>query len=320
MGLTLLDIQHLGTAMSFEVYTRYQTVTLRTEGATPGTGLISVDGGSPGPQEWSFESAPFTTYVLEAAHRELIGPGVSIPFQGWSDGGARVRPLTTHLGAAVTYTATYGGREYRLTMSQTSPAPVLTPGQVTVSAGDGSEWIPEGGDVVITAFPNAGFRFREWTGDLAGKANPAIVAVSEPLQAGAVFDVPFEELTAPFLLTAAAELPPSLRNHLDTEGNQNGVYDLGDFRAFVVRNPDLEPSGQASFTVEVLVTLGGDPSPDPSSGGPEPAGPDRRVPAGQGLSSGGAELSGADHLVLGGLHPPYGGTKPEGEPRREDTP
>jgi immune inhibitor A len=39
MGITLLDIQQAGEGMSFQAYTRYQTVTLQTEGAPSGTEL-----------------------------------------------------------------------------------------------------------------------------------------------------------------------------------------------------------------------------------------------------------------------------------------
>jgi hypothetical protein len=68
-------------------------------------------------------------------------------------------------------------------------------------------------------------------------------------------EVPVETLVNPFLLQGGV-LPLDLRTFLDNEGNRNGLYDLGDFRAFVLRNPDLQVSGEAPAAMEILVPLG----------------------------------------------------------------
>ena len=375
MGLTLVGIQQVGEAMSFQAYTRYQTVTLRTEGAPAGIGLVWVDGGSPGPVDWSFGSAPFQSHVIEAARRGESSPGAAVPFQGWTDGAPRVRQHTTLLHDTA-YTATYDGWEYFLDVRAVGPVLGITPGQISFSGGDGSGWVPEGETVVVTASAQTGFDFQEWVGALAGQANPAVVVASAPLQAEAVFgltfsvapnpstfrigggvghsitlqvdnanqpvawslvsgslpqgmtlvqagsitgaplrrgshsftlrvrdaigleaflslaldvtdpDLPVEVLASPFLLTGGV-LSTELRTFMDNEGNGNGIYDLGDFRAFVLRNPDLPVSGEAPSMVEIMVPFGDlrvlssggafGPGPD-REGGEGPVGPPSRTP------------------------------------------
>jgi M6 family metalloprotease-like protein len=64
-----------------------------------------------------------------------------------------------------------------------------------------------------------------------------------------------EQLTGPFLLTGAA--PTVLqRDYLDRFGNQNGIYDLGDFRAFLVANPGLPMTAAQEQRVRTLVPMG----------------------------------------------------------------
>ncbi len=398
MGITLLDIRQIGESMSFQAYTRYQTVTLRTEGAPVGSGLVLVDGVGPGPVDWSFSSAPFQTHVLEAAPRGESAPGVAVPFQAWTDGAPRVRETTTHLEDS-TFTAVYAGKEFLLDVTAVSPVPSISPGQVTFSEGDGSGWFPEGETLVVTASPRTGFEFQEWVGALAGEPNPATLAATAPLQAQALFgltfsaasnpttvrmeggtdhaitlqvdnanppvewtlvsgtlpeglvlapagtitgaplrrgshpmtlrvrdaiglsafvsldlevtdpDIPVEILASPFLLTEGV-LTPELRTYLDNEGNRNGMYDLGDFRALVLRNPDLRVSGQAPSVVEILLPLGDLELLKFGGGGGVGAGLGRD--AGSGGSTTRDPPSGEPYT----RNPPSGGP----DPKREETP
>ena len=43
---------------------------------------------------------------------------------------------------------------------------------------------------------------------------------------------------------------------LDRTGNQNGIYDLGDFRAFLVRNPDLPMNSELLEIMRTFIQLG----------------------------------------------------------------
>ena len=64
-----------------------------------------------------------------------------------------------------------------------------------------------------------------------------------------------ERLASPFLLSGSG-LDFNQRTYLDRSGNANGAYDLGDFRAFFLRNPDLPTSGNVQGVIELLVPLG----------------------------------------------------------------
>jgi M6 family metalloprotease-like protein len=68
-------------------------------------------------------------------------------------------------------------------------------------------------------------------------------------------EISIERLASPFLLTGAP-LDFNEKTYLDREGNRNGVYDLGDFRAFFLRNPGLPMSGDVQGIIELLVPMG----------------------------------------------------------------
>lgn len=67
--------------------------------------------------------------------------------------------------------------------------------------------------------------------------------------------ISIERLASPFLLTGQA-LDFNQKTYLDRSGNANNGYDLGDFRAFFLRNPNLPSSGEAQGIIELLVPLG----------------------------------------------------------------
>jgi hypothetical protein len=73
--------------------------------------------------------------------------------------------------------------------------------------------------------------------------------------------ISIERLASPFLLTGT-ELDFNQKTYLDRDGNVNGSYDLGDFRIFYLRNPNLPSSGDLQGIIELLVPMG-----DMKSGG-----------------------------------------------------
>jgi hypothetical protein len=344
MGITLLDIQQVGENMTFRTLTRFQSLTVRTDGSPTGAGLVSVDGGSPGSSEMQIASAPFQSHTIEAAVGEVIEEGIRVGFQGWTDGAPRIRQHTTQLEDA-TFTATYGGQEYLIDVTLTSDAPGVVPGSIEYSAGDGFGWVPEGQSVTVTVTPRTGFQFRQWIGDFAGLPNPASITATEPMESDAVFDVTFsvegnptaveflggiqhsvtlsvENANLPITWSViAGDLPPfmnigesgsiwgtpvvggefpvtlrvmdaiglqgylfltlrvddpelpvsalasdflltgqplsaSTKIYLDNEGNSNGSFDLGDIRAYVLRNPNVDSYATLETTVEKVISLG----------------------------------------------------------------
>ena len=351
MGITIMDIEQVGGNMNFHALTRYQTLTFRTEGSPSGGGLVSVDGVPPESSDLVVMSAPFQHHVIVAAPGEEVEEGIRVGFQGWTDSAPRIREHTTQF-EGVSFTATYGGREFLLDVTPTSPATGILPGYIEFSGGDGTGWVPEGEGVTVSAQPRTGFEFVEWAGALFGLPNPAFFAPIGPTQADAVFAVTFSTESNPsrvelagglnhdltllvenanlpvFWSVASGTLPPTMhlnsvgsikgaplvmgdfpmtlravdaiglgaflplvlvvedpevpldalasaflhtgpplnndtRTYLDNEGNENDFYDLGDLRAYVLRNPAFPFSGQMESLVELMVPMGDLKSPPP---------------------------------------------------------
>ena len=67
--------------------------------------------------------------------------------------------------------------------------------------------------------------------------------------------ISIERLASPFLLSGVG-MDFNQRAYLDREGNANGVYDLGDFRSFYLRNPNLPRTGDMQGLIELVVPMG----------------------------------------------------------------
>jgi hypothetical protein len=67
--------------------------------------------------------------------------------------------------------------------------------------------------------------------------------------------ISIERLASPFLLSGTG-LDLNQRTYLDRSGNVNGAYDLGDFRAFFLRNQDLPRTGDEQGIIELLIPMG----------------------------------------------------------------
>jgi hypothetical protein len=74
-----------------------------------------------------------------------------------------------------------------------------------------------------------------------------------------------ETLVGPFLLSGTGPTAPQ-KLFLDRTGNLSGSYDLGDFRAFLIRNPDLPMAAQVREQIQQLIRLG--PVSGPGGEGP----------------------------------------------------
>ncbi|MGW8265535.1 MAG: M6 family metalloprotease domain-containing protein [Longimicrobiales bacterium] len=102
-----------------------------------------------------------------------------------------------------------------------------------------------GAAMELGTFPLA-FQVRDAIGLEAGLSLDLVVV--DPV-------ISIERLASPFLLTGAP-LDFNEKTFLDLEGNRNGVYDLGDFRAFFLRNPNAPRSGDIREVFELLVPMG----------------------------------------------------------------
>lgn len=87
---------------------------------------------------------------------------------------------------------------------------------------------------------------------------PLMLTVADP-------ELPVDALSSAFLLTGP-HLNANTRIYLDNEGNDNNAYDLGDFRAYVLRNPGVHSFQAPEAHVRITVPMGDMKSP-PSGGG-----------------------------------------------------
>jgi M6 family metalloprotease-like protein len=68
-------------------------------------------------------------------------------------------------------------------------------------------------------------------------------------------ELPVASLASDFLLTGPP-LSASAKIYLDNEGNENGSFDLGDIRAYVLRNPNVDSFTTLQTTVEKVISVG----------------------------------------------------------------
>jgi M6 family metalloprotease-like protein len=196
---------------------------------------------------WWFREGTEVTLIAE--------PATGFAFTGWSgDAEGQPNPALIEmdeprdLGAEFDLTYGVSDRSY----------PALVGGrpvQVTLVAEDGSApiaWrleggsLPEGvtlrGDGVLLGTPleDGSFVVQVWATDSRGlSAGAAIVLDVVPPS------LPATDFVGP-LLGNGSNLTTLEEAYLDTSGNRNDVYDLGDFRAFFVRHPGFFESGVPS--------------------------------------------------------------------------
>lgn len=326
-GLTITDITRAGDDVTLSLTTRLTNVTLRTQGDSGSGGLLTVDGLAVPGATYTFASAPFVEHTVEAAAGESVEPGRRRGFEGWLDDGdaPRVRTVETPM-EDLELTAQYGKLQLQLSVELSGGVDGIDPGTFSSTPASSDLWFEEGAAVTVEAVPVTGFAFVRWTGDLAGQPNPASFTITEPMAAGAEFQLTYAVPAATLVVEAAAtldiqlevengsspvtwtrldgDLPPGLtlgpagritgvamemgtypltlrardaigltgetqitldvvrpslgieqlasdflsvgtplngdqRRFLDRQGNGDGSYDLGDFRAWVLANPDL---------------------------------------------------------------------------------
>ena len=189
-GVTLLNIQQVGTRMEFRALTRYQAVTLQSTGLGASGSVFTVDGVASAGTTVPFTSAPFQGHALEADGGALYGIGLRYGFLAWSDGQPRVRNWTTGI-ADSTLTASYGNSEVSFDITLESPVPGVVPGVVILNPDSEAGWIREAIDVSVWAQPQTGLVFRQWGGALVGQPNPTTVVITAPSVATALFDLTY---------------------------------------------------------------------------------------------------------------------------------
>jgi hypothetical protein len=181
--------------------------------------------------------APGDALTLSVAEEQSIGDGrTRARFLSWSNGGQTTQTITS--GAVPdTLTASFAV-EYRVK--------VLTSGggQGSVAAGEtgdvtGGVFLADGASITLTATPQAGTLFAGWRGDTTA-FTPTLTLnhVKRPYDLTAYFlvSVPVAVADATAEILGTATLTADQKTFLDSLGNRNGMYDLGDYLALLLRN------------------------------------------------------------------------------------
>lgn len=149
-------------------------------------------------------------------------------FASWSDGGAQTHTITGAL-AGDTVIALLN-RDFKLIATAASGG-TITPDTAIDLAGT---FITSGRAVQLTATPNTNVTFIGWSGDTAS-SNPVIVLpMGRPYTVTANFAgaLTTADVVAQ-LLGPTAPLSSAQIQYLDSQGNNNGSFDIGDFLAWV---------------------------------------------------------------------------------------
>jgi M6 family metalloprotease-like protein len=153
-------------------------------------------------------------------------------FGSWSDGLARSH-VVTGAQAGATYTAAVARRHLLYVL-------VLGTGSVSatraIDSASGS-FLAEGDSVTLTPVPPAGAVFAGWTGDTVVGTAPLTLRMARPYGLTATFTGTSDVVRQ--LLTGRSALNGGQLLVLDYLGNNNRTFDVGDFVAWLDRNPGV---------------------------------------------------------------------------------
>jgi hypothetical protein len=198
--------------------------------------IVTVDGAASHVYRDMPVSGSTHTIAIDSAQVGASGR-VQYVFTGWSDGGSRSHAITaassdTLLTAAVT-------RRYRLQIT------VLGAGSVSatrpIDPVDGS-FVTEGDSVTLTPVPAVGSSFVGWSVDSVTGSPVVTLRVKRPYHLVATFAGAADVVTQ--LLTGHSGLTGGQLLVLDGLGNDDGRFDVGDFVAWLDRNPGVLSSAE----------------------------------------------------------------------------
>lgn len=169
--------------------------------------------------------------AISVADNQLVNSGrTQLVFQTWSDAGARVHTVVSD-GTPDTITATLGV-SHRVNYTASGSGTVGTSGPAT------NTFVSQGTTVTLTATPNGGATFTNWTGDTTSNNAVLALPIARPYSVTANFtgavSVTYNQATDAILGITPLTGPQA--TYLDLVGNNNAVYDLGDYLAYLKAN------------------------------------------------------------------------------------
>lgn len=194
--------------------------------------------------------APGDQVNLDVTSPQTINFGrTQLTFASWSDGGASAHPIVSGATPDTVIASFTANHKVHLVTAPTG-------GTVTSDIGGNPNlvvgaFVQEGVPVTLTATPNTAETFIRYQGDTT-TTNPVLVLpMGRPYSLAAVFTNAVTIVTQDAvnsLLGAACAQNPCLNSqqltYLDQSGNNDGVYNLGDFLAYADRS-GLNPSSEA---------------------------------------------------------------------------
>ncbi|WP_083750203.1 InlB B-repeat-containing protein [Rhodohalobacter halophilus] len=150
---------------------------------TLNTNVNPEDAGSVSPAQGEFDEGTEVT-VNASANEGWV-------FSGWQgDHNGSSNPATIVMNSDKSVTAMFEVREYDLTLNTEGSGSIQE--QIVTSK---TESYQEGTAVQLTAVPDDGWEFVEWTGDLTGSSNPETITIDSEKNVTAVFAMSTYEIT-----------------------------------------------------------------------------------------------------------------------------
>jgi M6 family metalloprotease-like protein len=200
-----------------------------TSTAVASGGQVTVNGVSGATYEEIFGLGDSVT--ISVADTQLVNSGRSqLVFSSWSDAGARQHTIVSD-GTPDTLTATLAAK-HRLNYAANGTGNVGTSGPLN------NDFVTAGTPVTLTATPTGAGTFTNWTGDTTTANATLILPMGRPYNVSANFGdavaVSYDEATNAIL--GITPLSGAQATYLDSQGNNNAVYDLGDYLAYLKAN------------------------------------------------------------------------------------
>ena len=193
---------------------------------------------------WREVIAAGDTIQVSSDSLQLAFDGRSaLRFLRWSDGEPRTHTIIARSGPPDSLFADFEvTHRLRVTISG--------PGTVTASAAalGGGTFLPAGTAVSLTALPSVGAEFVGWRGDTTARSPALNLTMNGPYDLTALFvgSATIDAATAARALLGGPPLDANAAAYLDTIGNRNGTFDVGDYLAWLRRTgqhlpPVLQP-------------------------------------------------------------------------------
>ena len=174
-----------------------QTIFSYTIATNPPGLQIVVDGSTDtGPHTYNW--TPGSSHTLSVASPQSGTSGTRYVYSSWSDGGAQTHTITVP-SSSTTYTATFETQHEMIINISPGSAGTVIPSPMGDQSGIACValigvicigYYPSGTLVTLTATPNTGYTFSNWSGDVSGTANPLPLIIDRNKTVTAHFAAP----------------------------------------------------------------------------------------------------------------------------------